>query len=271
VLLVSHPPGLNAQSSTAEPLRVVNPQPSPAAPAPSSAAERLNREDFLSVQVHQADGQDGTQAREPAGIESEPKPDSGRTILRRESPYSLDPEQALESAEAESAGRPVDLRRIERPNGASGSLWSVRDMLPLLAVLALIIGLAVLVKRYLAPKRLLPGTNGLEVIARTPISPKQNLVLVKMGPTLVLLGQTSERITSLAWVEDPDQVAGVMGQVAGHGRDKQDAFGSTMLRERLSYELPDGELPEETTSMVHGQLRGLLGRLKRINKPRNVA
>ena len=63
-------------------------------------------------------------------------------------------------------------------------------------------------------RRTLASTGALEVLSRTSLSSKQSLVLVRMGRRLLLLGVTGDEMITLCVVEDPDQVATMVGEVA---------------------------------------------------------
>lgn len=148
------------------------------------------------------------------------------------------------------------------PRGSGG--WSLmRDMWPLLTVLLLIGGMAMVLRRYMPARRLLGGSDVLKIVARTHVSPKQQLVLVKLGRRLVLLGVSPERISSLSTVEDSDQVAMLLGEIAsGQPGSISSAFASSVEDEREAYagDVSDGDETEAT----RGQVRGLLQKVRSL-------
>ena len=60
------------------------------------------------------------------------------------------------------------------------------------------------------PRR--PGL--IEIVSRTPLSPRQALVLVRVGPRMVLVGQSQDRLQTLDVIADADLTAQLAGQAA---------------------------------------------------------
>lgn len=178
--------------------------------------------------------------------------------------------------------------------------FSVGDMLPLMAVLAVIVVMAIVLKRYTPARRMLGGGGAVEVVARTAISSKQTLVLVKMGPKLILVGVSPERMSTLSVVDDPEQVALLMGEVASARPDSMTrVFAESIAAERKQYDMEEDERParraaapqgrsprsryriadgqptrsadEQTLTETGGQVRGLLEKLRKMSEHREVA
>jgi len=169
---------------------------------------------------------------------------------------------------------PVEVGSIMvRPSGGtresrSSSDLSWRDGLPLVIVLGVIAAMALLLRRFLPNQRLLNGSGAIEVVARTGLSSKQQLVLIKVGRRLVLLGVSAERINPLSEVVDPDEVAMLIGTAAGdQPGSMRRAFADTFEREVRSYDEPSDE---KLTESVSGQVRGLLDKLRRHTRPREA-
>ncbi len=160
-----------------------------------------------------------------------------------------------------------DLTRGRRGDG----LWSVKDFWPLLSVLALIAVLAWIVKKSLSGRRVLTSSSVIEVLSRTALSSKQSLVLVRMGRRLLLLGVTNDEMHTLCLVDDPDQVAMLVGEVAGERPGSMtQAFARAFEEESQEYE--NGSLDHEGESEEAGeQVRDLLDRVRQLTSRRNVA
>jgi flagellar biosynthetic protein FliO len=173
----------------------------------------------------------------------------------------------VEKKSAAAAPTGDDTRVVGRQNVAKG-FWQVSDFLPLAIVLALVLGAAWAVKRYLPARRLVTGSGVLEVVARLPLSPKQSLVLVKMGRQMVLVGVTPERVNTVCLVDDPEQVAELVGRVASQARSSNSReFGQSLDEQADTFDSDEdsrglGEHPLPAS----GGVRGLLEKVRRLSK-----
>lgn len=166
--------------------------------------------------------------------------------------------------------RESESRDISRGQHSAG-LWSARDLWPLLSVLALIMVLAWIVKKCLPGRNSLISQGAIEVLSRTALSSKQSLVLVRMGRRLLLLGVTNDDINTLCVVEDPDQVAMLVGEVAsGRPGSITSQFAREFAEESQAY---DGQIVEEEEESIDtgGQVRSLLNKVRGLTFKRNVA
>lgn len=155
------------------------------------------------------------------------------------------------------------------PRPAGLGYWSLWDALPLAVVLALIAGLGLVVKKYMPAKRMLTGAGVLDIVARLPMSGKQSLVLVRMGRRLVLVGVSPEQISSLSVVEDPDQVAAIVGEAArGRPDSISHAFEKALGDEAGAYaETTEGP---DAAARAGGSVRSLLEKVRRFTKKQQV-
>lgn len=191
----------------------------------------------------------------PVSIQTKPQAETASREFKRPAPQKV------------RATIPKVSQTVNHPQSKPG-LFGLKDMLPLLAVLTLIAVAAFVVKRFMPAKTLLAGAGVLEVVARLSLSPKQTLVLVKMGRRLVLLGTTADGITALSEVADPDQVASLLGQAASEESTAMaEAFSQSIERESLVYEDTDLDEPDSTPSDV----RGLLDKVRQMTRVRDVA
>jgi flagellar biogenesis protein FliO len=167
------------------------------------------------------------------------------------------------------ASNSKSFQTVSHPETGAG-VFGLADMIPLVAVLALIGVAAFVVKRFMPAKTLLTGAGVLDVVARLSLSPKQTLILVKMGKRLVLLGMSGESMTALSEVTDPEQVAFMLGQAASESSSSMTStFARSIQRESLVYEDEDEDFdePEEMTADV----RGLLDKVRHFTRIREVA
>lgn len=148
--------------------------------------------------------------------------------------------------------------------------WRVWDALPLMIVLALIAAVAMVVRKYMPAKRLLTGAGAMDIVARLPLSGKQSLLLVKLGHQLVLVGVSPEQMASLAVIEDPEQVAAIVGRVAGSRPDSlSNSFADALGNEAGAYiEESEGE---DSSSAAGGSVRTLLDKVRQLTRKQELA
>ena len=94
---------------------------------------------------------------------------------------------------------------IRKGNGSPLEGWG-QTVIALLVVLAIILLLRIVLKRFSRPQMALKG-GAVEVLARTSIQPRQHLLLVRLGRRLLLLGSTPSGLSTLSVVSDPEEVA----------------------------------------------------------------
>jgi flagellar biogenesis protein FliO len=213
------------------------------------ARARLPQPDLLDLYVQQ------TAAQEPARA-----PEHDREVRHPER------ESRATAAAGEQQLPPAgDDRMLARRGGQTGG--HLRDLVPLLSVLALIVVGALAVKRFMPGRRLLTGGGVVEIVARAPLSTRQSLVLVKLGQRLLLLGVSADRISTLSVVDDPDQVAMLAGDLAGQQPASiSREFARSFAEAADSFDGMDGE-PGESAG---GHVRGLLDKVRRLGR-REVA
>jgi len=160
------------------------------------------------------------------------------------------------------------------------SIW--RTLGSLLVVLALIVLAAYVLRRLSLGARGGPGLAGLEVLARSPISPKQSLCLVKLGSRLLLLGLSPNHMTALHAVEEPDDVAQILGALERRKPHSiSNSFTRLFQREDENYadwlgegaaagpaQDPSPEDPAQQWTQARGELGSLLEKVKGLARIR---
>jgi flagellar biogenesis protein FliO len=136
-------------------------------------------------------------------------------------------------------------------------------------------------------RRFMPGgvTSGhsraVQVISRTIVSPKQQLMLVKVGRRLVLVANSAAGMNAICEIRDEQEVADLLGQVsADQGDSVTRAFGSLFRREEDKFSSPDDEPaatpgrpdnlagdPEEAAiGSTRDELGGLMEKVRLVSK-----
>jgi flagellar biosynthetic protein FliO len=192
----------------------------------------------------------------PAAESGSPASESAREIKRGE------------GTQGSSLAARAEQRAIDRRAGA-GASWRFTDIFPLLAVLGLIVAAALVVRRFL-PARVTLGSGGaMEVLARLPVGAKQQLVLVRLGRRVLLLGVSPERMTMLCEVDDADQAATLLGEVASvRPGSSLAAFDNSFDEEAGRY--LDEAIGEDVTMAAGGQVRGLLEKVRKLARGKDA-
>ncbi|HVT82138.1 MAG TPA: hypothetical protein VHM90_15960 [Phycisphaerae bacterium] len=112
--------------------------------------------------------------------------------------------------------------------------------------LAVVVGL-ILIGKAMA-KKFIPGAKGgpakgvIEILARHPLAKNQSIVLVRIGSQIVALNQGRESSQSVLVINEPTEVAKIIGQIEGRNPDSISAgFNKLLANARMDLE----ESPEE--------------------------
>ena len=146
-------------------------------------------------------------------------------------------------------------------------------------VLVIILGCAVFARRYLQVGGGSSPTGGLEVIARTHLSPKQSICLVRAAGRLVMVGVTPERITHLTDIENADAAAQLIGQAETHKpHSSTAAFNRLVDDEVTAYRVDEDATAIEVRETdsgsyleTRGQLHGVLSKVRQYARSKRTA
>lgn len=124
-------------------------------------------------------------------------------------------------------------KRSAGKTGATGaSPAGARDLFKMLqpaGLVLLAIGVLTFVARRWLPqaRQAAGGGAAIQILARQHLSGKQSLCLVRLGRGLVLVGVTPDRISTVAQIQDPDDVAEVVARIE---QTRGRSFTQTMTR-----------------------------------------
>jgi flagellar biosynthetic protein FliO len=93
----------------------------------------------------------------------------------------------------------------------------VQMALWLAVIVVFIYGMVWLIRKCMPSARNMFAGSVMKVVARTYLSPKQYILLVKVGSKLVLVGVTNGSMTPLGEITDPEDVKRITEEIAGHG------------------------------------------------------
>jgi flagellar biosynthetic protein FliO len=227
-------------------------------------------------------GNEGPEARSSVSLAT---PSSGVTI---DSVIEGQPKQRTDqrrvAATTEGAGSPISgeqarLRTLppstrrghvtEGGRNTEDQPWYRSGPVALAAVLSLILLATYVARRYVPAVRTL-GSGAIQVIQRAPLSSKQSVALVQVGQRMVLIGITSDHISSLSVIDDPEECARLRGRAGRTAGKANRDFDTLLSKENGRYEDPPVEAaiggadrPRQLRE-TRGQLEGMLRKLREM-------
>ena len=181
------------------------------------------------------------------------------------------------TALGDSPVRSFSEKKDRSPGEAPGAPPPSMDYSRVLGALAAVLGLIFLLRwcsRFFFPTMAgRRATRAVEVLARAPISPKQQIMLIRVGRRVLVVGDSGVQMNSLCEVSDPDEVAALVGQLQDERlAPAARAFGSMFGRSRRPFESADesglgGALidePDETQTVASArdEISGLRDRVR---------
>lgn len=146
-----------------------------------------------------------------------------------------------------SAGRPMDW-------------W--RTLGALVLVVALILALRWLLRRGARLRSAGSAAQVIEVLSRTGVSARQSLLLVRVGRRLLVVGAAPESMTTLAQIDDPAQVAELIGSLEqARANSLSNSFARALGQWRTGGDLPADALEADTSSAPRTPAGGAADRL----------
>jgi flagellar protein FliO/FliZ len=140
------------------------------------------------------------------------------------------------------------------PPGRS-TAWS--GLWPLAVIGGLIFLAAWVARRWLPRNNRLSGGADIEIIARSFLSSRQSLAVVRIGRRLLIIGLSPDCISALATIDDPLEVAEL---IAARGRGAP--FAQLMRGQKDAYESGTDEPAEDQPASV--EVRLLLQRVRAL-------
>jgi len=180
--------------------------------------------------------------QEPPAPASAPAP----SVSVKDSPKLIPPPET----------KPAPQKLVERPESGpslGGFLGAS------IVVMALLVGLFVLLKRFGRGAKFLAGGGAISVLGRKTLGQRQEVLLVEVGTKVFLVGSTRDHLTTLGEFANPDEVAVLRANLPGRKDDSMKLAFRDSLREGLK----DEEDPQPTTARVFDSIAGELAEIKK--------
>ena len=185
------------------------------------------------------------------------------------------------AARRDGSGKPV------APPPAGFGLRKVA--LSLGAVLGLIFLLYWLIRQIFPAVAASRSSQTVRVLSRSVLAPKQQVLLLQVGRRVIVVGDTGAQMSPLAQIDDPDEIAALVGQIESEKRPLTPAFGGFFGRAKASFDSVESDSHPSTAdervdpssdddesaekppaelglSTAQGELKGLMDRVKELSQ-----
>ena len=159
-----------------------------------------------------------------------------------------------EGAAASAQTRPASAAATTRPSVPAPPAVDLPKLAGALGiVLTLIFALRAVFKHVFPSSTAAGATRAVQVLSRSILSPKQQLVLVRVGRRLIVVADSGGQMSALSEITDPDEVASLLGQIKDEKLSAAaPTFGGLLGRVRRGMETADDAAdhgaPEEATN-----------------------
>ncbi len=203
------------------------------------------------------------------------------------SPGSAEPTRgprAQPSTPSGTSGEPLPPPREQWPLGRApdassqaapgvdgdGVGWFLQTTLALAVVIALILALRFGLKRLSGVSGVGGHADLVEVLARTPIGHKTQVLFLRVNDRIIVAGQTPNGMNTLASLDDPDEVASILARVeSSRPSSITDSFARVLSQVDRGFQPPEslrlnegGDDQEHVVDRARDQVRGLLNRIR---------
>ncbi len=157
----------------------------------------------------------------------------------------------------------------EQKQVSTGFDWG-RLVVAMGVVLGLIVVLKFVVGRMYPSLGANKGAKVVRVLSRSPITPRQNVMLLQVGRRVIVVGDSGGQLATLSEISDPDEVASLIGQLENVETSiPASRFSSLFGKAREDYVEPEPEStprPEPEIEEAQTEISGLIERMRTLTK-----
>ncbi len=185
------------------------------------------------------------------------------------------PEPASDDREQWPLGRdPSPGDTADNKPDVPGDSWILETFSALVIVIALIFAVRMLLRRMSGQGGAGDSGGLVEVLARSTIAPKTQVLFLKVQQRILLVAQGPAGVQPLANIDDPQEIAQLLTAIdAGKSNSITRGFRQLMSRMDRAYESPEetagADQSEHSIDRANEQVSGLLGRLRRMNSEKD--
>lgn len=153
-----------------------------------------------------------------------------------------------DAAERLTLGTPGGLDRVDHLAPATTKLRESDWVVKTLSALGLVVGLILLLRAVLGRLVHRSGTVAtsalLEVLGRVNVAPRHQVLLVRVGGRILVVGDNTAGLRTLADIDDPEEVAGLLAAVAA-SKPHSVSRSFTQLLDRFNGDFRDDHRRQE--------------------------
>lgn len=149
-------------------------------------------------------------------------------------------------------------------NTPTKAAWYRHPLAALIVVFGAIAAIAWVFRKYVPASRMIP-MSAVRVVGRAPISAKHSIALLHVGQRLLLVGMTSDRVSTLSEITDPQEVSLLLGSTADAAVES--AFGKQLTEQLDGFAAAPETVGVDDRSLLHetkGQLQSLMKKLRSL-------
>lgn len=157
---------------------------------------------------------------------------------------------------------------------AGVSSWWLNTVTALGIVVLLIFGVRAALLRCQGGAATVSRSPALEVLTRVSIAPRTHVVMVRLGGRVLVLGESAAGLSTLADVQDPEEVAGLLASISvgrpGSASRTFDQLFAALGKgqdDTASIDELGGDDEEARRDQARDRLGGLLARMRSIARP----
>jgi flagellar biogenesis protein FliO len=177
--------------------------------------------------------------------------------------------------------KPKEVAESRTANNPATSFDWQRLVLAMVVVLGAIFALRAVAAKYVPGMATVKASKAVRVLSRSPISPRQQIMLLQVGRRVIVVGEQAGQMAALSEITDADEVAALVGQIendvsitpkkpfAALFSKSQDAYEpQPQPQHRSSFE-PSIEKPDREIEDAHEEISGLIDRMRSLTRTIN--
>ncbi|HEX7898139.1 MAG TPA: flagellar biosynthetic protein FliO [Planctomycetota bacterium] len=154
---------------------------------------------------------------------------------------------------------PVEARRIADGATASDGPSLAGFVTASIGVVALLGGAVWLLRKYGKTSRFLGGGGPIRVLGRKSVGARQEILLIEVGPRVLVVGATRDRLSALGEIANPDEVAVLRADLPA----RREESAATAFKDTLREGLKGAPAPAEDAKGVYASIADELADIRK--------
>lgn len=161
------------------------------------------------------------------------------------------------------------IRSAQTPGAASDTINTLspgRIGWSLAIVIGLILALRFLAKKFLPGAGAHRGSTAMQVLLRTPISPRQQLLIIQAGRRLIVVGDSGQQLNTLCEISDPQEISEMLAQINAEQATSLPKHFKKIFAPRIPVPQTESEPPDPELATTRAELNGLLSKVQTMSR-----